>query len=560
MQTVYKKVYEKLRGEREVVDVDNIFGDVHIHATNSMFEITEEEFKKSLGSKTPVNLSVYRETFVIEVDEERGKIIAKKYTVHKNSRHIKKINKTTLKSNKSYVSLTFDLKTREFSIFRASTNAKNIKTTPFIRRNTITQQVLCFVEEFFNFGHVTENEAIEGLNIIAKYLGHTVSVQELSEIYDYNTAIDHSSANFRAKDLAKFFVLFNHLSTTRLNHMTPLNMLEIGFNFKHDRKKYIHKSIHDYYADQIEVDDVDFVRTIVNKKDFFNATTLRAKREGGNEPLVKASYFMGVNFVVLKILYHLGYSKDEILSSKKLEDLVLSKDKDQYYETINFDLTKIISVSDIRENADLLKLLIEKDSFNTTKIIELFILQKRLETIYNLRLGVQRLATNSRLRDDIENLLFQATEKTGVYLASKSFLNKLKKHLPTGSTISIGKKPTDDQKTYGSFGHESFSTALITIKHKKEIYRMYVDRNGIKWYENDDKSNGKISIFDAPKKVKLTELYKGIRSFELSFNKGVKQIPIRATYSKKYFEHLLGDVITRNEYENIIKNLVYLDK
>jgi len=212
MRTIYKKVYEKLRGEQEVVDVDNIFGGVHIHRTNSMVELTEEEFKKALGSKKPVNLLVYRETFVIELDEENCKIIAKKYLVQKNSGHIKKINKTTLKSNKSYASLTFDLKTREFSIFRAGTNAKNIKSTPFIRKNVITNQVLCFVEDFFNFGYVTETESLEGLNLIAEYLGHGVTVSELCDIYDYRTAIDHRSSNLKAKDQAKFFVLFNHLS------------------------------------------------------------------------------------------------------------------------------------------------------------------------------------------------------------------------------------------------------------------------------------------------------------------------------------------------------------
>ena len=87
MRTIYKKVYEKLRGEQEVADVDNIFGDVHIHRTTSMVELTEEEFKKALGSKKPVNLLVYRETFVIELDEENCKIIAKKYLVQKNSGH-----------------------------------------------------------------------------------------------------------------------------------------------------------------------------------------------------------------------------------------------------------------------------------------------------------------------------------------------------------------------------------------------------------------------------------------------------------------------------------------
>jgi hypothetical protein len=132
----------------------------------------------------------------------------------------------------------------------------------------------------------------------------------------------------------------------------------------------------------------------------------------------------------------------------------------------------------------------------------------------------------------------------------------LKKHLPEGSTISVGKKYIDSEKIYES----NQSTALITIKHKKEIYKMYVDDNGVKWY-NRVGDEDRISIFEpTPKKTKITELSKGIRSFEVSLRKSVRQIPLRAKYSKKYFEHLLGDVITRNEYENIIKNLVYLDK
>jgi hypothetical protein len=151
------------------------------------------------------------------------------------------------------------------------------------------------------------------------------------------------------------------------------------------------------------------------------------------------------------------------------------------------------------------------------------------------------------------------TEKTGVYAVSNRFLNKLKKHLPEGSTISVGKKSIDilmREKIYES----NQGTALITIKHKKEIYKMYVDDSGVKWYSRVGDGD-RISIFEpAPKKNKITELSKGVRSFEVSLRKSVRQIPLRAKYSKKYFEHLLGDVITRNEYENIIKNLVYLDK
>jgi len=158
----------------------------------------------------------------------------------------------------------------------------------------------------------------------------------------------------------------------------------------------------------------------------------------------------------------------------------------------------------------------------------------------------------------IEGLLNEATEKTGVYAVSNRFLNKLKKHLPEGSTISVGKKSIDCliEKIYES----KQGTALITIKHKKEIYKMYVDDSGVKWYSRVGDGD-RISIFEpTPKKTKITELSKGVRSFEVSLRKSVRQIPLRAKYSKKYFEHILGDVITRNEYENIIKNLVYLSK
>jgi hypothetical protein len=561
MRTIYKKVYEKLRGEREVVDVDNIFGDVHIHPTNSMVEITEEEFKKSLGSKTPVNLSVYRETFVIEVDEERGKIIAKKYTVVKNTSYVKKINKTTLRSTKTYASLTFDLKTREFSIFRASTNTKNIKSTPFIRKNIITHQVLCFVEDFFNFGHVTETESLEGLNLIAEYLGHGITVSELCDIYDYRTAIDHKSSNLKAKDQAKFFVLFNHLSATGLYNTLPINMLEVAFNFKHDRKKYFGKTIYEYYAEQLEIDDVSFVRSALVKKDFFNAAVLRSKREAPVEEflLVDNTHFMGVDIFGLKILYHLGYSADQILNSKVFEPIIFPKNMPNYHSAITpdqFDLAKKLTALEIKENIDFFRLVISKDSFIPTAILEVFNLRKKIEVIYGLKIDVMTLVNNTNLMNRIEGLLHQVTEKTGVYAVSNRFLNKLKKHLPEGSTISVGKKYIDSEKIYES----NQSTALITIKHKKEIYKMYVDDNGVKWY-NRVGDEDRISIFEpTPKKTKITELSKGVRSFEVSLRKSVRQIPLRAKYSKKYFEHLLGDVITRNEYENIIKNLVYLDK
>ncbi len=564
MRTIYKKVYEKLRGEQEVVDVDNIFGDVHIHRTNSMVELTEEEFKKALGSKKPVNLLVYRETFVIELDEENCKIIAKKYLVQKNSGHIKKINKTTLKSNKSYASLTFDLKTREFSIFRAGTNAKNIKSTPFIRKNVITNQVLCFVEDFFNFGYVTETESLEGINLIAEYLGHGVTVSELCDIYDYRTAIDHRSSNLKAKDQAKFFVLFNHLSATGLYNTPPINMLEVAFNFKHDRKKYFGKTIYEYYADQLEIDDVSFVKSALVKKDFFNAAVLRSKRETPVEEFldVNNTFFMGVDIVGLKILYHLGYSVDQISNSKVFEPIIFPKNSTNYYAAITpdqFDLAKKLTPLEIKENIDFFRLVIDRDAFIPTAILEIFNLRKKIEVIYGLKIDVMILANNTNLMNRIEALLNEATEKTGVYAVSNRFLNKLKKHLPEGSTISVGKKSIDclmREKIYES----KQGTALITIKHKKEIYKMYVDDSGVKWYSRVGDGD-RISIFEpTPKKTKITELSKGVRSFEVSLRKSVRQIPLRAKYSRKYFEHLLGDIITRNEYENIVKNLVYLNK
>ncbi len=564
MRTIYKKVYEKLRGEKEVVSDVDIFGDVHIHPTNHMVEISEEEFKKSLGSKKPVNLQVYRETFVIELDEENGKIIAKKYLVQKNSGHIKKINKTTLKSNKSYASLTFDLKTREFSIFRAGTNAKNIKSTPFIRKNVVTHQVLSFVEDFFNFGYVTETESLEGLNLIAEYLGHGVTVSELCDIYDYRTAIDHRSSKLKAKDQAKFFVLFNHLSATGLYNTLPINMLEVAFNFKHDRKKYFGKTIYEYYADQLEIDDVSFVRSVLVKKDFFNAAVLRSKRETPVEEFldVNNTFFMGVDVVGLKILYHLGYSADQISNSKVFEPIIFPKNLTSYYTAITpdqFDLAKKLTALEIKENIDFFRLVIDKDAFITNSVLAVFNLRKKIEIIYGLKIEVMTLVNNTNLMNKIEGLLYQATENTGVYTVSDRFLNKLKKHLPEGSTISVGKKSIDHsfkEKTY----ENNSSTALITVKHKKEIYKMYIDDSGVKWFNRVGDSD-RINIFEpTPKKTKTSELYKAVRSFEVSLRKSVKQIPLRAKYSKKYFEHLLGDVITRNEYENIVKNLVYLNK
>jgi hypothetical protein len=565
MRTIYKKVYEKLRGEQEVVsDVDNIFGDVHIHRTNSMVELTEEEFKKALGSKKPVNLLVYRETFVIELDEENGKIVAKKYLVQKNSGHIKKINKTILKSNKTYTSLTFDLNTREFSVYKASTNAKNRKTKPFIRRDAITYQVLNTVSDLFDCSYITNEELSEGLNIIAKYLGYQITVAELCEIYDYKTSLGEAFNNNRNQTItqqAKFFVLLNHLSRTGIV-INPLNMLEIGVNFRNNKKEYFGKTIAHYYADELEIDDMNFIQSIINKKDLYNTAVLSRKMNEHKAPeptlsgafdsiSTKSEAFMKLNFTAIKFLYHLGYTSERIITTH-LADLVFEKTSDTYYSFNDLKETKKASVSDITKNIEILRNLAEHNAFRVERVLSLFYLQKKLEVIYGLKVDLELLIRNMEINNHIEDILKVATNETGVYSVSDRFLNGLKKHLPEGAKISVGKKVGIDPMS---------SVAYVNVRHKKNMFTIYVDENGIRWWDTQNKPT-RIHIFDTPviKKEKQSELGKALRAYELSFNRGTKPISIRANYAKKHFEHLLGDVVTRNMYENIINGLVYLDK
>lgn len=333
MRTIYKKVHEKLKGEKVVKNLLDFGVEDALHTV----DITEEEFKASLGSKDPSSISVFRETFVIELDEERGKIVAKKYLVSKHSSFIKKINKNRLKTHKIYTSLTFDLNTREFSVYKASTNVKNRKTKPFIRRDTITYQVLNTVSDLFDCTYITNEELSEGLNIIAKYLGYQITVAELCEIYDYKTSLGetfNNNKNQTAAQQAKFFVLLNHLSRTGIV-INPLNMLEIGVNFRNNKKEYFGKTIAHYYADELEIDDVNFIQSIINKKDLYNTAVLSRKmsEHKGSEPqrsgafdsiTHKSEAFMKLNFTAIKFLYHLGYTSERIITTH-LADLVLKK-------------------------------------------------------------------------------------------------------------------------------------------------------------------------------------------------------------------------------------------
>ena len=569
MKTIYKKVSEKFRGQKPIlIDSIDVFGGVDVegyglpHVTNSSQEITEEEFKKLLGAKDYTPISVFRETFVIELDEERNKIIAKKYLVHKNSSLVKKINKKVFKTNKSYSSLTFDLYTGEFSIYRASTNTKNHKTKPTIRRDVINYQILGLVSDLFDFANINDDEIDDGLNIIAKYLGYKLSVKELCGIYDHKIALGEPFQSESVGQRAKFFVLLNHLNRTGISFGSAINMFEVAINFRNNKKDFFGKTIYDYYAKELEIDDVNFVRNVVIKRDQYNTTVLaKYKQEVNSKPkgLIQATDYMSIDFTVLKFLYHLGFTEFDIISGK-LADAVFTKTT-SYHEFNNFDSSKKVSANDIIKNARVLKPLFLDSTppfLPTDKILNFFSLQKRLKVIYKLDLSLELLLSNPTLLTNIEEILMKSTNRTGLYTVCESFLNRLKKYLPEGSKIAMAKSVN---RSFAEHTNEDFSCAFINVKHKKSEFMLFVDQDGIRYWDIINK--GKIRLntdYVEISKQKQSELGKGLRKFEHSFQSGKKPIVIRANYAKKYFENLLGDVITRNMYENIINSLVYLDK
>lgn len=561
MQTIYKKVLEKFTTEKKVLIKDYNGGKNDVLSTSTV-DINEEEFKTVLGSKDFQPVWVFRETFVIEFNEDKSKIVAKKYTVRKHSHLIVKPNKTILKTYKSYVSLTFDIKTGGFSLFKAATTIKNQKTKPFIRKNAITNQVLEVISDLFDVEHTTKNEGIDGLNIISEYLGYRNTVKELCDIYNYKIALNIKGDT--KKDQIKFFILTHHLLINGIE-FNPINMLEIGVNFRNNKKKYIGKRICDYYADELEIDNPTFVMDILSKKDYYNTTILsnqpktKIAIDGSSdsndifsELVSKSLYYMKIDFINLKFLYHLGYTSDQIITTK-LADMVFSRTADNYYDFNDFKATKKVSSIDIRKNSDVLNNLITEGLFDHS-IMDLFSLQKRLEVVYHLKMDLKTLITNKDLCAKVESILTQSTNKTGVYTVNNKFLNGLKKYAPEGTKISIG-------KVIASYNGSNDSVAYVNVKHKKDSFTIYVNEYGIKWWELGGQNNKVgISVFDAPKKNKQSELGKAIRSYEISFNTSTKPTVLRANYSKKHFESLLGNVITHNMYENVVNNLVYLKK
>jgi hypothetical protein len=307
---------------------------------------------------------------------------------------------------------------------------------------------------------------------------------------------------------------------------------------------------------------MNFIQSIINKKDLYNTAVLSRKinEHKASEPTrsgvfdsisTKSEVFMKLNFTAIKFLYHLGYTSERIITTH-LADLVFEKTSDTYYSFNDFKETKKASVSDITKNIEILRNLAEHNAFRVERVLSLFHLQKKLEVIYGLKIDLELLTRNMDINNHIEDILKVATNETGVYSVSDRFLNGLKKHLPEGAKISVGKRVGIDLMS---------SVACVNVRHKKNMFTIYVDENGIKWWDTQNKPT-RIHIFDAPviKKEKQSELGKGIRAYELSFNRGTKPISIRANYAKKHFEYLLGDVVTRNMYENIINSLVYLDK
>ena len=159
VNTIHRSVVEKLQVEvPDTTGSDDIFG-----SSTKLIETNEENFKESL--KNNVNCYVHRETFVVEHDTEKNKIIFKKYFVRKNSVEIEKLKTLRLKTYKTYTSLSIDIITGEFSVYKIESGTrKKRKPKPTIRQTVFTTQVMSIIEGVFDVNLIDKNVFYEGIN------------------------------------------------------------------------------------------------------------------------------------------------------------------------------------------------------------------------------------------------------------------------------------------------------------------------------------------------------------------------------------------------------------
>ena len=560
VNTIHRSVVEKLQVEVANSTVsDDIFG-----TYPKIIETNEQHFKECLKNNIPCYVN--RETFVVEHDIEKNKIIFKKYLVRKNSVEIEKLKTLKLKTYKSYISLSIDIITGEFSIYKIESGTrKKRKPKPTIRQTVFTNQVISIIETVFDVNLIDKNVFYEGINKGLNILGYNEKIDEIISEGYLKRVFRDDNKKLKISDYFSVFIALNYFRKLNLILPEACSVLEYARDFKNDKKNYSGKSMYAYYAKYFDTDE-EFVTNLFGYKEQLNTniyysnkskeerwdwyTNNNNKQAEGN---VKEIYYT-INENALTILYKLGYTSHEIKNNDKLFKLLYSRDNTIgfYHNPSKLPLDILI------EYKTFFKSMIE-NQVDLNTITKMLNISHVLRDVYNIKVNMNIMYYGSI--NGVLSSLAYAVEKTGLYAVSQTFLNRLKKQLPKGSKCSITKhinnKMTENSGSFswGTQDIESERFATIILMYKKERMRLMVRDNFIA-----TRVYKKVSL-STSNETKNNVLEQHFSKFDRNYNKNknkLKYAGLKAHYSKKEFERMLKEKYSEKDFKLIMKDLVYL--
>jgi hypothetical protein len=560
VNTIHRSVVEKLQVEAVNSTVsDDMFG-----TFPKIIETNEQHFKECLKNNVPCYVN--RETFVVEHDIEKNKIIFKKYLVRKASVEVEKLKTLKLKTHKSYNSLSIDITTGEFSIYKIESGTrKKRKPKPTIRQTVFTNQVISIIDTVFDVNLIDKNVFYEGINKGLNILGYNEKIDEIVSEGYLKRVLRDDNKKLKMSDYFSVFIMLNYFRKLNLILPEACSVLEYARDFRNDKKNYSGKSMYAYYAKYFDTDE-EFVANLFDYKEQLNTNVYygnKGKEEKCNwyvdntnkqaEGNVKEIYYT-INENALTILYKLGYTSHEIKNNDKLFKLVYSRDNTIgfYHNPSKLPLDILI------EYKTFFKSMVEnKVDLNT--ITKMLNISRVLRDVYGIKVNMDIMYYGSI--SGVLSSLAYAVEKTGLYAVSQTFLNRLKKQLPKGSKCSItkhiNKKMTENSGSFswGIQDIESERFAAIILTYRKERMRLMVRDNFIA-----TRVYKKVSL-STSNETKNNVLEQHFSKFDRNYNKNknkLKYVGLKAHYSKKEFERMLKEKYSEKDFKLIMKDLVYL--
>jgi hypothetical protein len=397
--------------------------------------LTQETFNEGLSKKLPA--IVIRNTSIIEYDDITGKLSIKKYFINKVAEKV--IFKSGFISYKlkirgrSYSSLTLNKNNTDFSIYTLNGNRK-----PFVRKNQVNERIIYEIKDMVN------NDTIgwEMFNIL------------ISKLNIGNNTINENLIT--PSDALKNLVLERFLSGYGLIY-DKSDLDQIAIDFRYNKKHYLNKNMSAYYSDMLCIDDPKIFNFV---KSYFN----------GN---INGSF----NYLILSLYSNLGYSWEDFNIDNGvgtiLDDL-LEKDTFQNHDVSNLTEVKndasMVKKTILRYGREVFVHLIENSRYSGRAVISLIKTLTHIQDLYSVSFENNPYFLKKKYTinfiDIISDVLYETTQKTGIYLPTEEFVKICNKTLPSGYKASVSSRT-------------STATAISEINDNMSRVKMSLTNNNL---------------------------------------------------------------------------------